>query len=434
MKWLRYICGLMGLVMVLPMVAQDEVLLSQRDITGTARYMALAGAMTAVGGDAAAVFDNPAGLGVYRGLETQVSFDMQMDRTALVAGEWSRIRTYFIPSAASAAFVLPSLNSTVVSNNLYIGYRRLKTYPRYSNTRIKNPDTNDTKQLISNQSGYVNCYSFDWAINVQHMFYFGLGLNLLTTVYTKENEEFVHKREYGTLEDYYHNQNRFSGTHFNATAGFIYRPSQYFRLGASLATPSVGRFRVTDFMESRYHNEDKVLQDNYQAYSSRMTLPLNVTAGIAVQADRFGMVSFQYDYAHRKQYPDEHAFRVGLEGVIVRRFFLSAGYAYRSTFAQVDYRLPEYSIFTNPDKDKYYRTDVDFRYPHHTHYVSAGFGYHGLWTQWHLAYQYAYQREELYPDNPAYTDGQGIAHYTWGDMRQMRNQTHRIVLTVAFRH
>ncbi|MDR0370456.1 MAG: hypothetical protein LBH80_01175, partial [Prevotellaceae bacterium] len=40
--------------------------LQHNDINGTARYMGMAGAFGALGGDVSAVKDNPAGLGVYR--------------------------------------------------------------------------------------------------------------------------------------------------------------------------------------------------------------------------------------------------------------------------------------------------------------------------------------------------------------------------------
>ena len=40
--------------------------LAEPDLIGTARYVGLAGAMTAVGGDPTAIQDNPAGLGIYR--------------------------------------------------------------------------------------------------------------------------------------------------------------------------------------------------------------------------------------------------------------------------------------------------------------------------------------------------------------------------------
>ena len=58
---------LAGLVLLLGSVsiAQDLECFSERDIMGTARYVGMAGAMNAVGGDPSAVLDNPAGLGLY---------------------------------------------------------------------------------------------------------------------------------------------------------------------------------------------------------------------------------------------------------------------------------------------------------------------------------------------------------------------------------
>ena len=46
--------------------AQDVQRLSERQIIGTACFVGMGGAMTAIGGDPSAVLDNPAGLGLYR--------------------------------------------------------------------------------------------------------------------------------------------------------------------------------------------------------------------------------------------------------------------------------------------------------------------------------------------------------------------------------
>jgi hypothetical protein len=42
---------------------------------GTARYVGMGGAMTAIGGDPSAAIDNPAGLGLYRRSEISVTID-----------------------------------------------------------------------------------------------------------------------------------------------------------------------------------------------------------------------------------------------------------------------------------------------------------------------------------------------------------------------
>lgn len=44
----------------------DGMSISQSDMRGTARYMSMAGAFTALGGDLSSLNQNPAGLGIYR--------------------------------------------------------------------------------------------------------------------------------------------------------------------------------------------------------------------------------------------------------------------------------------------------------------------------------------------------------------------------------
>ena len=51
----------------------DALNFSRSDINGTARFMALGGAFSALGGDATGALRNPAGLGVYRDNEFSIS-------------------------------------------------------------------------------------------------------------------------------------------------------------------------------------------------------------------------------------------------------------------------------------------------------------------------------------------------------------------------
>ena len=62
--------------------SQDVQRFAERQIIGTARYVGMGGAMTAVGGDPSAVLDNPAGLGLYRRSELMLSLDETIDKTA----------------------------------------------------------------------------------------------------------------------------------------------------------------------------------------------------------------------------------------------------------------------------------------------------------------------------------------------------------------
>ena len=60
---------------------QDVQRFAERQIAGTARYVGMGGAMTAVGGDPSAVLDNPAGLGLYRRSELAITLDETIDYT-----------------------------------------------------------------------------------------------------------------------------------------------------------------------------------------------------------------------------------------------------------------------------------------------------------------------------------------------------------------
>lgn len=53
----------------------EAIRLTQSDLNGTARYMSMGGAFGSLGGDASALKDNPAGLGVYRSSEITATLD-----------------------------------------------------------------------------------------------------------------------------------------------------------------------------------------------------------------------------------------------------------------------------------------------------------------------------------------------------------------------
>ncbi|MDE6403158.1 MAG: outer membrane protein transport protein [Muribaculaceae bacterium] len=58
--------------------AIDAYNMSQSDLRGTARFMSMAGAFGALGGDLSTLTQNPAGIGVYRGSEIGITIDLNM--------------------------------------------------------------------------------------------------------------------------------------------------------------------------------------------------------------------------------------------------------------------------------------------------------------------------------------------------------------------
>ncbi|MDR1698331.1 MAG: hypothetical protein LBR75_00695, partial [Prevotellaceae bacterium] len=75
--------------------AFDALRFGQTDIYGSARYMSMAGAFSALGGDPLVMTLNPAGLGLYRSSELSLSPNLMINHTnaALGAGEQTENRT-----------------------------------------------------------------------------------------------------------------------------------------------------------------------------------------------------------------------------------------------------------------------------------------------------------------------------------------------------
>ena len=61
--------------------AIDAFQLSQQDLRGTARYMSMAGAFGALGGDMSTLIQNPAGIGVYRSSDACATLGINFQST-----------------------------------------------------------------------------------------------------------------------------------------------------------------------------------------------------------------------------------------------------------------------------------------------------------------------------------------------------------------
>ena len=74
------------LLIAVPMLIQaqtavDAYSVSQNDLKGTARYMSMAGAFTALGGDMTAINQNPGGIGVYRSSDIGLTLNLDLQST-----------------------------------------------------------------------------------------------------------------------------------------------------------------------------------------------------------------------------------------------------------------------------------------------------------------------------------------------------------------
>jgi len=116
----------------------DAMKFVQSDIIGTARYMGMAGAFGALGGDASAIKDNPAGLGIYRSSELTGTINIMSQSSN--STWYSKIGTDQLNKFGfnSFAYVIANQNKLgknstgQPSSNWSFSYNRLKDFNRNS--------------------------------------------------------------------------------------------------------------------------------------------------------------------------------------------------------------------------------------------------------------------------------------------------------------
>ncbi len=452
--------------------SQDVQRFSERQIIGTARYVGMGGAMTAIGGDPSAAQDNPAGLGLYRRSELMLTLDETIDKTT----QLSTTLHNTTPSSTRSRFAAPNISAVwawgnaqrqrgMIFNNFMIAANRLATFNRdvvvngqdmamlpsvcamtngLAEQYLQNKPWDDSEigwlsilgyeaylinpldkdqwepalnftsgSLSVSESGTYDQYTLSWGSNINNQWYIGLGLNVPTLSYTKrtvhQESDRVNSAE---LKSLYH----LSGVGVGGSVGFIYRPIQALRVGASLQTPCMMTLSVQtegDMYSTVDGQRYEVLTPASGVMNDEMMMPLRTSVSVAGQIGNEGMIAVQYDYAHAATMEDVHTLRIGAEAQACRGLFLNAGYVYESSFMKED---PVWLLAYND-----VRTDMDYRYTASSQYASAGIGYRGAQLVAQVAYQYRWQTLHQYASECQLLP------------IEVGTQTHRIVATLAWR-
>ena len=452
--------------------SQDVQRFAERGTIGSARYVGMGGAMTAIGGDPSAAMVNPAGLGLYRRSEISVSIDETIDNTQQVGSNDTYQRTRFAAPQISAIWAwgnsqkqrglvynnfmfslnrLANFNRDIVVkgagmgmvpticnitndeggvseeflvnkpwDNVEIGWLSILGYEAYLIDPIENnkwkPAVDFTDGSLSiSETGTSDQYTLSWAGNISNQWYIGIGLNIPTINYTKHTslrEENKQNSSSAELKSMFH----VSGVGVSGSFGLIYRPIQALRIGASLQTPtilSLSRQSTGDMYSTIAGQKYEVLTPESGVMDIDIASPLRTSVSVAGQMGKIGLIAVQYDYAHSNEMEDIHTLRIGAEAQVTRGLFLNAGYVYESSFMKED---PKWLLGYNE-----IRTDMDYRYTAATQYASAGIGYRSDVVVAQLAYQYGWQTIHQYA-----SEEQALPFY-------VDSHTHRIVATLAWR-
>ena len=461
------------------MLAQDLQILSHTDLVGSARYVGLAGAMTAVGGDPSAVKDNPAGLGVFRRLDIALTLDMDFDR---VYQDKQRVGLYntFTSTQASVVFSMmnPDRSSVLRYNNVMFSYHRLASFnrqytvgqtanwsladviclmtnglpesalqpsERWSNqdvgwlscqgydTYLISPTPEDTLmwqnvleegQTVKNnfsikETGYVNQFSLAWGGNFFDRLYVGVSMNVLSLYHNQSVQYFEEFGEGCGLDN--NTYVAHSGLGFNASVGVIYHPIQWLRVGASFTTPSAMALTTTtygDLASTLWYVNPETGASELKGITS--SSPDNrYTDRSTTMPLRFSLgAAFQcMNYGLISvQYDLSH--NKHINNVHALRVGLE-GVISNHFFLNAGYAFEGTFKQSAPVELASIRTDAYTESLNSTQYVTAGFGYRASHFMVHAAYRFRMQRIDTY------------AHQLT-DPYQLNAMTHGIVITLGF--
>ena len=467
-----------GLMSATVLSAQDfdRQVLATEHITGTARYVGMSGAMTAVGGDVSAAVDNPAGLGVFRRSELSITIDGGVNTAITSAARNSNNRSYVPQISWVINFQEKGKTAGWIANNILLQFHRIGNYKRgsiyqgrYSTSltdimadatnglsRLEMDDANawdnadigwlslhgykdsliypvgagstawlsilnNGEQVNSKlevaEYGGVNQYSFAYGANISNRYYWGLSLNLLTNNYSKVTNYSETFDLGGSMK--IRSSFTSKGIGFSAALGFIARPVKGLRIGASIHSPSISKLTTSNtsysssVLSGALFVADPKMTINTDV--TKYTLPLKTTFGVAYTFSTKAMISFEYDYRYqlKRAIADQHRFKIGFEAVPLNNLFVRGGYSYSSTFKSDLVFIPDITDT---------RTDCEAYNIRNIHYASVGIGYRS--RRWVIegAYQFSVEQGNMY------------MHGMQAEPLQLTSMDNHIVITFAWRY
>lgn len=143
--------------MAMAQSAIDAQQVSQSDLKGTARFMSMGGAFTALGGDMSAISQNPGSIGVYRKSEIGATMDINMQKTETTAlsnafpTSMSQTKVYCNNFGYVGSVILG--NSGLTTFNWGVTYNRAQSFDRQYQGYVPSTNTSLSNYVASYTGG-----------------------------------------------------------------------------------------------------------------------------------------------------------------------------------------------------------------------------------------------------------------------------------------
>lgn len=407
-------------------------------VLGNARYSGMAGAFTALGGNASAVKDNPAALGVYRSHEITFSPSLYINNDGEVKGaldNFAFVLNFGGKKARTNGYITSSLALNYDRTNIS-RYTRRKDTKKFSMSDeiAKNPNTlaNEfatnigliedgislfgdglvDRELRFMEKGHVGQWDIAYGLNISNRFYVGAGFGFTTLQYKQtsmytENSE-TPMTDGSVIDDQWYIDNLYeaSGNGFNFRVGAIVRPVDLLRVGVSFETPTY--YNMEEYYNVELGDQNLKCNEDFGGAPTIYDLrtPLKFKAGLGFVVGKRALIDLDYQYENFQKtrlkvddmYLDSetdvaeaylcktHTIKLGAEVQVVDGFFLRGGLAFSSK---------PFNDYSERDTKEI----CNFRglsFPQQSIYVTGGAGYKGEHFYCDLAYAFRNTDNILY--------------------------------------
>lgn len=363
----------------------DAAKLADKDLNGTARFVGMGGAMSALGGDISTMGTNPAGIGVYRGNDIMGSFGFLNYNTKSIyrgnefstdnnrgtfdnfgavmstkVGNETQLRYVnfgfnytrsksFYKNMAMGGLLNTGPNGEVFSQvdqmaiqangtNANLGADDIFNDNRAGwlaalgwNTNLLKEDEEGyhvaildrpTSSFRSRETGGIDQYDFNVAFNLSDRVYLGLTLGAYDVNYNKYT---FYDEDYGNTEGYnLQSWNNIDGSGIDFKAGIIVRPFEMspFRVGFSIHTPTF--YKLTLSTSARL--ESDVFTDD------------NLSAATPYMVDTYNDLNGDMEFVYKLNTPWKYNFSLGY--TIGNYLALGAEYEYED-YSTMSFRYAE---------------------------------------------------------------------------------------------
>ena len=353
----KIIFGLMAMAAITANAQEtyENANLMKPELTGTARYIGMGGAMEALGADISTISTNPAGIGLFRSSSVNLSFGLSSQLDVTTYGSDHKT----VPSFDQAGFVYSMRTNSRSFLNFAFNYSKSRNFNQILNAAGKlngsaqnkltynkfvgNDDfiyidkdgtllsdyiqfsqldylyanninydedeagngsfygyDGDAYDMYRAQSGYIGRYDFNISGNVNNRFYWGVTVGVQDVHYNAYSD-YIESLGTSTVEVM--DTRKITGTGVDVKAGVIFRPVEEspFRIGLSVSTPTWYKLTTSNYTSMSLLNGNVSQQlfapEIGESYEFKLYTPWKFGASLGHTVGNNLALGLSYEYA-----------------------------------------------------------------------------------------------------------------------------------------